>query len=53
MVGVIDGFRWAILGGNYSLHPLGFTLSLLIVLLLLVSGVWYFRKTERFFADII
>ena len=53
MVGVIDGFRWAILGGNYSLHPLGFTLSLLIVFLLLVSGVWYFRKTERFFADII
>lgn len=53
MVGVIDGFRWAILGGDYSLHPLGFTLSLLIVFLLLVSGVWYFRKTERFFADII
>jgi len=53
MVGVIDGFRWAILGGNYSLHPLGFTLSLLIVFLLLVSGVWYFRKTERIFADII
>ena len=53
MVGVIDGFRWAILGGNYSLHPLGFTLSILIVFLLLVSGVWYFRKTERFFADII
>ena len=53
MVGVIDGFRWAILGGNYSLHPLGFTLSLLIVFLLLISGVWYFRKTERFFADII
>jgi lipopolysaccharide transport system permease protein len=53
MVGVIDGFRWAILGGNYSLHPLGFTLSLFIVFLLLVSGVWYFRKTERFFADII
>jgi lipopolysaccharide transport system permease protein len=46
MVGVIDGFRWAILGGDYSLHPLGFTLSLLIVFLLLVSGVWYFRKTE-------
>jgi lipopolysaccharide transport system permease protein len=53
MVGVIDGFRWAILGGDYSLHPLGFSLSLLIVFLLLVSGVWYFRKTERFFADII
>jgi lipopolysaccharide transport system permease protein len=53
MVGVIDGFRWAILGGASKLYWSGFILSLGIVVLLLVSGIWYFRKTERRFADVI
>ena len=53
MVGVIDGFRWAILGGNSTLYLPGFTLSLGLVALLLVSGIWYFRKVERTFADVI
>ncbi len=53
MVGVIDGFRWAILRGNTTLYMPGFLLSIALVALLLVSGVWYFRKTERTFADII
>ena len=53
MVGVIDGFRWAILGGNHNIHWLGFALSAAIVALLIVSGIWYFRKTERTFADVI
>lgn len=53
MVGVIDGFRWAILGGNSNLYLPGFTLSLGLVALLFVSGVWYFRKVERTFADVI
>jgi lipopolysaccharide transport system permease protein len=53
IVGVIDGFRWAILGGNSSLYLPGFTLSLGLVALLLVSGIWYFRKVERTFADVI
>jgi lipopolysaccharide transport system permease protein len=53
MVGVIDGFRWAILGQNTAMYWPGFLLSIGIVLLLLISGVWYFRKTERTFADII
>lgn len=53
MVGVIDGFRWAILGGNYSLYLPGFILSLVIVFVLLLSGIWYFRKMERTFADVI
>lgn len=53
MVGVIDGFRWAILGGPVALHWPGFTLSLLIIALVLVTGVRYFRKTERTFADVI
>ncbi len=53
MVGVIDGFRWAILGGESHLYLPGFLLSLGFVFLLLVSGIWYFRKMERTFADVI
>lgn len=52
MVGVIDGFRWAILGTGQINGP-SFLLSVLLVLLLLGSGLWYFRKTERTFADVI
>jgi lipopolysaccharide transport system permease protein len=53
MVGVIDGFRWAILGGESHIYLPGFALSLVIVALLLWSGIWYFRKMERTFADVI
>lgn len=53
MVGVIDGFRWAIIGGETSVYWPGFLLSLLLVLILLITGIWYFRRTERTFADII
>jgi lipopolysaccharide transport system permease protein len=53
MVGVIDGFRWAILGQNTLMYWPGFMLSIGIVFGLLISGIWYFRKTERTFADII
>ena len=53
MVGVIDGFRWAILGGETKLYLPGFALSLGLVGLLLASGIWYFRKTESTFADVI
>ncbi len=53
MVGVIDGFRWAILGVNSQLYLPGFLLSMGLVFLLLVSGIWYFRKMERTFADVI
>jgi lipopolysaccharide transport system permease protein len=53
MVGVIDGFRWAILGGEAALYWPGFLLSLVIVGSLLGTGVRYFRKTERTFADVI
>ena len=53
MVGVIDGFRWAILGGEATLYMPGFLLSLALVILLLWSGIWYFRKMERTFADVI
>jgi len=53
MVGVIDGFRWAILGGEANLYWLEFNLSMGLIALLFVSGIWYFRKMERTFADVI
>ncbi len=53
MVGVIDGFRWAILGGNTQLYWPGFLLSLSLVLVILVTGIMFFRKTEKTFADVI
>jgi len=53
IVGVIDGFRWCILGGEHALYLPGLALSVVTVVLLVMSGVWYFRRTERTFADII
>lgn len=53
MVGVIDGFRWAILGGNSELYWPGFVLSLFLVFVMLITGIVYFRKTEKTFADVI
>ena len=53
MVSVIDGFRWAIIGGDSTLYLPGFCLSLALVFVFLWSGIWYFRKTERTFADVI
>ena len=53
MVGVIDGFRWAILGEETQMYWSGFFLSLGLAVLLCVSGILYFRKTERIFADVI
>jgi lipopolysaccharide transport system permease protein len=53
MVGVIDGFRWCILGGGQHLFLPGLAASIMGIVLLLVSGIWYFRKMERTFADVI
>lgn len=53
MVCVIDGFRWSILGQHIQINPVGFILSLGLLITIFLSGVWYFRKTERTFADII
>ena len=53
MVGIIDGFRWAILGGNFAMNPLSLLLSCIVIGFLIVGGIWYFRKTERTFADVI
>lgn len=53
MVAVIDGFRWAVIGEKVSIYWPGFLVSLLLTSAVLVSGVMYFRKTERTFADVI
>jgi lipopolysaccharide transport system permease protein len=53
VVGVIDGFRWALLGGEYKIYLPGFLLSLVTTAILLVIGIRYFRSTERTFADVI
>jgi lipopolysaccharide transport system permease protein len=53
MVGVIDGFRWAILGGEAQLYWPGFILSMSLVTVMLITGIMYFRQAERRFADLI
>jgi lipopolysaccharide transport system permease protein len=50
---VIDGFRWAVLGIG-DVFPLPEALvSLAVIAVVLLSGIWYFRRTERTFADVI
>jgi lipopolysaccharide transport system permease protein len=52
MVGIIDGFRWCILGSRPA-YVASIAIAVIDVTLLVVSGIWYFRNTERTFADII
>ena len=49
--GIIDGFRWCLL--SQPLYLPGFIVSLLITILLFITGLIYFRKTEKSFTDII
>jgi len=51
MVGVIQGFRWALLGGPPPGAALGLSVSAMLILL--ISGMFYFKRMERSFADII
>jgi lipopolysaccharide transport system permease protein len=53
MVGVIEGFRWAILGKSATVNSLSISLSLLMVVVLIVSGVLRFRAVEKTFVDVI
>ena len=53
MVGVIDGFRWALLRGQSPLAGYALIASILVTSVLCLSGIWYFRRTEKTFADII
>jgi lipopolysaccharide transport system permease protein len=53
MVGVIDGFRWSILGGDSQFYLPGMLLSIGLTFSLFIFSLWYFRKMEKSFADII
>jgi len=53
MVGVIDGFRWAVLGPEFEPYWPGVRMSVAVVLVTLVSGAYFFRTTEKTFADVI
>src|SRR4029077_9436141 len=53
MVGVIDGFRWALLRGQSPIWWPGVLTCVLLTSGFCLSGIWYFRKMERTFADVI
>ncbi len=52
MVGVVEGFRWALLGTNTRPGPM-IAVSTLAAMVLLISGAFYFRRMEKTFADIV
>ena len=53
LVGIIDGFRWSLFHGQQHLDPRNLLISVALAAALLVSGTWFFRRTERTFADLI
>jgi len=53
MVGIIDGFRWSLLAGEVSVDWPGICISVVITVLFAVVGIWYFRRVERTFADVV
>ena len=52
MVGVVEGFRWALLEANTRPGPIVIASSLM-ALLILVTGLFYFRRMEKTFADVV
>jgi lipopolysaccharide transport system permease protein len=53
LVGVIDGFRWCLLGDQSQIYPAGLASSVIVSAVFLWIGISYFRRTERTFADMI
>lgn len=53
MVGVIDGFRWCILGPGFEPYWPGFWVSVAMVVVLFITGAYYFRFVEKTFADVV
>jgi lipopolysaccharide transport system permease protein len=53
MVAVIEGFRWALLGDKFVVRYESIVLSIMVTLVVLLGGLWFFRRTERAFADVI
>jgi lipopolysaccharide transport system permease protein len=52
MAGVVEGFRWALLGRTTAPGPL-IAVSCLAVIALLIGGLWYFNRMEQTFADVV
>lgn len=53
MVGIIDGFRWAILGDAFPVYLPGILISMSLMILIFIGGLFYFRNMERSFADVV
>ena len=53
LVGIIDGFRWSLLGGQVALDPQTVWISVVVTAAVIVLGIWYFRRMEHSFADVI
>jgi len=53
LAGVVDGVRWSLLGGRTAIYLPGLALSVVVAAMLLGTGLWFFRRTERQFADVI
>jgi lipopolysaccharide transport system permease protein len=53
LTSMVEGFRWCLLGGRTEFYERGLFLSLAVTAIMLIGGLWYFRKTERQFADVI
>lgn len=53
MVGVIDGFRWSILGNQAPLDLHNLVSSIVMAVVFMIIGVWYFRRMEKSFSDVI
>lgn len=53
LTGVVDGFRWSLLGEGFELDSQGLAISAAVGAILLGTGLWFFRRMERQFADVI
>ncbi|MDP2138495.1 MAG: ABC transporter permease [Candidatus Didemnitutus sp.] len=53
LTGIIDGFRWCLLGGQQNLSTWSLVSSSTLIVVMIVAGTWFFRRTEKKFADII
>jgi lipopolysaccharide transport system permease protein len=53
LVGIIDAFRWSILGSRMVVEPTSIMISAVVIIATLIAGIAYFRRTEKTFADII
>ncbi|MFT3867251.1 MAG: ABC transporter permease [Nibricoccus sp.] len=53
LTSMVEGFRWCLLGGRTEFYQQGLWISTAVMVLMLVTGLWYFRRTERQFADVI